>query len=281
MSWQEIFALTMELDEIKNILRREYGISIKGKRTVNLDSEIEDLKNLVNNIMNENSQFKKEMETMALNLDRLAEEVARVTTVHSSAMSLLRKLTVELETVSAELAAQAAQSPPVLDTAPLDALIDQLKASTDTLAGAVADSADVKHDVVEVVLNADDPTEATISVIMPEVMPEHVEITAEVVVDTVDMASEEPQVVITVTEAETPVEADAVVEVIVTPSDETVDITVEADADMHAEVLADAGVDVVEAVKEAFESTDEVVAAPVEEAPADADAPADDEPKTE
>jgi hypothetical protein len=269
MSWQEIYGLTMELEEIKTILRNEYGISIKGnKKSVNLETEIENLKSLVMNIMNENSHLKKEMEKMGLNLDRLAEEVARVTTVHASAMSLLRKLTGELEGVSAQLAAQAAQTPPVLDTAPLDALIDQLKASTDTLAGAVADSADVK-DVVEVVLNADDPTKATVSVVMPEVMPEHVEVVTEMLVDTVDVASDEPQVLVTVVEAAEPV-ADAVGATVSTPDDQ-VDVTVSADADMHAEVLADTGVDVVEAVKEAFESTEEVVAAPV----------ADEEPKTE
>lgn len=98
---------------------------------------------------------------MALNLDRLAEEVTRVATVHASAMTLLKKLTGELEAVSAELAAKAAQVPPVLDTAPLEALIDKLKASTDVLAGAVAESDDVvpvKEDVV-----VDTPTEEVVA----------------------------------------------------------------------------------------------------------------------
>ena len=55
--------------------------------------------------------------------------------------------------------------------------------------------------------------------------------------------------------------ADAVVDVISTPADQ-VDVTVAADPVVHADVKADAGVDVVEAVKEAFEATPEVVAEP-------------------
>lgn len=197
---------------------------------------------------------------MALNLDRLAQEVTRVATVHASAMSLLKKLTGELEAVSAELAAKAAQVPPVIDTAPLDALIDQLKASTDNLAGAVSASVDVKP-VKEVVLNADNPAVPTVSVVMPEILPENVEVHAEVVVDKVDPVSTEPQVVVTVEPAPAAPAADAVVDTIVTPADQ-VDVTVAAPADVHAEVKAEAGVDVVEAVKEAFEAAPEVVAEP-------------------
>lgn len=195
-----------------------------------------------------------------LNLDRLAQEVTRVATVHASAMSLLKKLTVELETVSAELAAKAAQVPPVLDTAPLDALIDQLKASTDALADAVNNSVDVTP-MKEVVLNADNPAVPTVSVVMPEVLPENVEVHAEVVVDSVDPVSTEPQVVVTVSPAVEAPAADAVVDVISTPADQ-VDVTVAADPVVHADVKTDAGVDVVEAVKEAFEATPEVVAEP-------------------
>lgn len=196
-----------------------------------------------------------------LNLDRLAAEVTRVTTVHASAMTLLHKLTGELERVSAELAAKAAQVPPVIDTAPLEALIDQLKASTDTLAGAVSDSVNVTP-MKEVVLNADNPAVPTVAVVLPEVMTENVEVHAEVVVDKVDPTSSEPQVVVTVEPvAEAPAPA-AVVDTIVTPDDQ-VNVTVSAHPDVHAEVKADTGVDVVEAVKEAFEATPEVVAEPV------------------
>lgn len=197
---------------------------------------------------------------MSLNLDRLAEEVARVTTVHASAMSLLKKLTSELEAVSAELAAKAAQVPPVLDTAPLEALIDKLKASTDVLAGAVAESVDVVP-MKEVVLNADNPAVPTVSVVMPEVMPENVAVSAEVVVDKVDPASAEPQVVVVVEPAVEVPAADAVVDTISTPADQ-LDVTIAAPAEVHAEVIADSGVDVVAAVKEAFEATPEVVAEP-------------------
>ena len=197
---------------------------------------------------------------MALNLDRLAEEVTRVATVHASAMSLLKKLTVELETVSAELAVKAAQVPPVLDTAPLDALIDQLKASTDSLAGAVSSSVDVTP-MKEVVLNADNPSVPTVSVVMPEVMPENVVVNAEVVVDKVDPVSSEPQVVVVVEPAVEAPAPTAVVDTISTPADQ-VDVTVSAPAEVHAEVKTETGIDVVEAVKEAFEATPEVVAEP-------------------
>jgi len=231
------------------------------------------LKELYNKLINEDSEFRKELQEMALNLDRLASEVTRVTTVHASAMALLTKLTGELEAVSAELAAKAAQSPPVIDTAPLDALIDELKNSTDALAGAVADSSDVKP-VVEVILHADDPTVPTVSVIMPEVLPEHVDVAAEVIVDTVDPASTEPQIAITVEPATEPVEADAVTATIETAPKE-VDVLVEAPAEVHSEVLAETGVDVVEAVKEAFEATPEVTAelAPTVETIINADDP--------
>lgn len=186
-----------------------------------------------------------------LNLDALTQEVARVQTVQSSAVLLLKKLASELATVSAELAAKAAQVPPVMDTAPLNDLIDKLKASTDSLASAVSDSVNVVP-VKEVVLNADDPTKATVQVILPEVLPEAVVVHADTVVDTVDTTSAEPQVVVVV-EAAPAVEqaaAPVVTDVIQTPSDQ-VNVTVEVPAEVVQAVQAEAAVDVVEAVKEA------------------------------
>lgn len=259
MSWSEIIGIYSDLEQIKKTIQNQFGVSIKEGQTVDLHKEIFELKGLVNNIIESNLHSRKEIEAMSLNLDRLAEEVTRVTTVHASAMTLLHKLASELEAVSTELASKAAQEPPVIDTAPLDALIDKLKASTDSLAGAVAESVDVKP-VVEVVLNADDPTKPTVAVVMPEVLPEHVEVAAEVVVDKVDPVSPEPQVVVTVEPVVEAPAADAVVDTIATEPDK-VDVVVAADPVLHAEVKADAGVDVVEAVKEAFESTEEVVAA--------------------
>lgn len=73
---------------------------------------------------------------MALNLDSLTAEVARVQTVQASAVTLLDSLTHELEKISADLAAQSSSG--AADTAALNDLIDKLKVSTDGLAAAVA-----------------------------------------------------------------------------------------------------------------------------------------------
>jgi hypothetical protein len=211
--------------------------------------------------------LEERVKNMELNLETLAAEVARVHTVQSSAATMLKKLTVELEKVSAELAAKAAQEPPVIDTAPLNALIEQLKSSTDALAGAVADSSNVIP-TKEVILHADDPTVPTVQVNLPEVMPEVVTVSAETVVDTVDTTSAEPQVVVTVTPADdtTVTEEDVVADVIKTDEGQ-VDVVVTAPAEVAEAVKAEANVDVVDAVKEAFDVTPEVVAEPVAEAP--------------
>lgn len=207
--------------------------------------------------------LEERVRTMELNLDTLAAEVARVHTVQSSAATMLKKLTVELEKVSAELAAKAAQEPPVIDTAPLNALIEQLKASTDTLAGAVADSSNVIP-TKEVILNADDPTVPTVQVNLPEVMPEVVTVTAETVVDTVDTTSAEPQVVVTVEPStDTTVTEENVVADVIKTDEGQVDVVVTAPAEVAEAVSNEANVDVVAAVKEAFEATPEVVAEPV------------------
>lgn len=207
--------------------------------------------------------LEERVRTMELNLDTLAAEVARVHTVQSSAATMLKKLTVELEKVSAELAAKAAQEPPVIDTAPLNALIEQLKASTDSLAGAVADSSNVIP-TKEVILHADDPTVPTVQVNLPEVMPEVVTVSAETVVDTVDTTSAEPQVVVTVEPStDATVTQDNVVADMIKTDEGLVDIVVTAPAEVAEAVSNEANVDVVAAVKEAFEATPEVVAEPV------------------
>lgn len=69
---------------------------------------------------------------MALNLSALASEVARVKTVHESAVKVIHSLSAELKEVSEKLKAQEA------DTAALDELVAKLDASTDALASAVS-----------------------------------------------------------------------------------------------------------------------------------------------
>lgn len=118
----------------------------------------------------------------------------------------------------------------------------------------------------EVVLNADNPSVPTVSVTMPEVLPEVVTVTAEQIVDKVDPASPEPQIEITVEAAPAAeVMADKTADVDVIKTDEgQVDVVVAAPAAVVDE-MAKVGVDVVEEVKAAFEAAPEVVAEPAKE----------------
>jgi hypothetical protein len=183
---------------------------------------------------------------------------------------MLNKLTTELQAISAELATKVGNAE--VDTAPLNDLIEQLKASTSSLATAVADSSNAIP-VKEVILHAEDPTQPTVQVIMPEVLPENVVVTAEQIVETVDPASAEPQVILTVEAApevapETPVVEPATV---IETAEGQVNVNVEVPAETTA-VAEEAGVNVVEAVTEAVVEA-EVQAEPVVEAPAEEPAP--------
>jgi len=198
-----------------------------------------------------------------INLEALTAEVTRAQTVTSSAVTLLKRLTSELELIEAKLAVENA------DVAPLNDLIGKLKESTDSLAGAVADSLD-KHPVHEVILNAEDTSTPTVQVVMPEVLPENVVVTTEQLVDVIDPASAEPQIAVYVEAAPAvdpaaPV-APAVETVIETPEGQT-DVTVSIPTEVQD--AAPAGIDLAEVVKEAVAEA-EVPAEPVAEAPADA-----------
>lgn len=254
MSMQEIYGLHLEMEEVKRILENFTGMKFEGSKLRDKnEADIQEIKKALYDVVNEVLLIKERMNHMELNLQALEQEVARAQTVQSSAVTLLTKLTRELERISAELATKAALSPPEIDTAPLNALIDKLKTSTDVLASAVSDSTDVVP-VKEVILNANDPTKPTVSVVMPEVLPENVVVRAETIVDTVDPTSPEPQVNVVVEDAVNvavpEVPAPAVVDVIETPA-EQVNVTVEAPVAVVDQVKAEANVDVVEAVKEA------------------------------
>lgn len=204
---------------------------------------------------------------MKLNLDTLAAEVARVQTVQASAVTLLKGLAGDLTDVSAKLTAAlaAANVPPeAVDTSELDALVEKLKDSTDDLAAAVADSADIKptHGIV---LHAEDASTPTVEVVLPEVLPELVIVKTEKVVDEVDVKSEEPQYVITVEPvSEEVVKEENVVTEVIKTEDHLVDVVVVAHTE-EAEELKAEGVDVLELVKEAYEAQPDVEAAPVAE----------------
>lgn len=254
----------------------------------------------MSNISADVKRLNKRIREMALDLEALKAEVTRAQTVQASAVVLLKGLASELEAKTAELAAAVAHVVPPVDTSGLDQLTADLKAGTDAFAAAIADSWD-KKDTTEVILNADNPEVPTVSVIMPEVLPEAVEVKTEVLVDTIDPASPEPQVAIVVEPvveapapvelpAEAPVEAPAevvapveapVVEDVIKTEEGLVDVTVTAPA-AEVEALAAEGVEVMEAVKEAYEAAPEVTAEPVAPAvEAPVEAPAEEAPKAE
>jgi len=206
------------------------------------------------------------IEKMTIDLTKLTDEVTRAQTVQSSAVVLIQELAKKFEEVSAQLAAKAAEVPPSFDPAPLNDLIDKLKNSTDSLAGAVANSAGVTP-MKEVILNADNPAVPTVVVTMPEVMPEVVTVTAEPIVDKVDPVSSEPQIAITVEPAkDSVVTSENVVTDVIKTEEGHVDVVVAADADHHAEVKDEHKIDMIEETKAAFEATPEVTAEPVVEA---------------
>lgn len=200
---------------------------------------------------------------MNVDLSVLTEEVSRARTVQSSAVALIQNLAKELEAVSAQLAAKAAEVPPSFDPAPLNDLISKLKDSTDTLSNAVANSAGVIP-MKEVIMNADNPAVPTVSVTMPEVMPEVVTVTATPLVDAVDPTSTEPQVAIVVEPAkDSVVTSNNVVTDVINTEPGLVDVVVAADAEKHEEVKAETTIDAIAEVKAAYEATPEVTAEPV------------------
>lgn len=87
------------------------------------------------------AEFEERVNEMGLNIDALTKQVADTQTAQESAIVMLHGLRGELADISAKLAATPPQEP--VDTAPLDELVAKLKSSTDALAAAVANSADV------------------------------------------------------------------------------------------------------------------------------------------
>lgn len=74
----------------------------------------------------------RRLDHMALNFEKLAEEVKQVQSTQASAIQVITTLKDELKSVSEKLANQDA------DTAELDELISKLDASTNDLAKAIA-----------------------------------------------------------------------------------------------------------------------------------------------
>ena len=85
--------------------------------------------------INDITILQERMNEMALNLDRLREEVAEVKSVHESAIKFIASLVDELKVVSAELKAKNEE---VLDTTELDDLVARLDESTSALAAAIS-----------------------------------------------------------------------------------------------------------------------------------------------
>lgn len=270
MSMQEIYGLTMELHAIRDYIERQHGVIVRHEGKLNIEDELKAIRKELMKLGEgtpELELLKERIARMEIDLSKLAEEVTRAQTVQSSAVVLIQSLAKKFEDVSAELAKKAAEVPPSFDATPLNDLIEKLKGSTSALATAVADSAGVTP-MKEVVLNADNPAVPTVVVTMPEVMPEVVTVSAEVVVDKVDPVSTEPQIAITVEPAaDAVVTSENVVTDVIKTDEGFVDVVVAADADHHTEVKEEHKVDVIEEVKAAFEATPEVTPAPVVEAP--------------
>lgn len=265
---QPDFVFRIETNDNKNItLEAAYHLAVMQK--------LDEISNQVKKITNDIERIEEKFTTMSDFLKELKDEVTAAKTVQESAIKLLKGLATEIKTAAH-------------DPAAIKAIADELKSSTAALAAAIDDSDDVlpSHTVV---LHADDPTQPTVSVVLPEVLPEVVEAKAEVVVDKVDNASPEPQVVITVSEAtpevaaaveaapaaavadpavniEVPAAEPVASEVIATPA-EQVDVTVTTPAAAAEEVKAETGVEVIAEVKEAVAEA-EVPAVAAEEAPA-------------
>lgn len=258
-----------------------------------LTKKLNEVLTKLDEVLKDNTTLKERTTNMALKLDSLVAEVAKVKTVQDSAIALLHKLADEI-TANIE------------DPKALNDIVDQLKGSTSELAAAVAASAGVipTH---EVILHADDPTTPTVSVVLPEVLPEHIEVTVEKEVEVVDPASPEPQYTLTVEEAapatveavEAAPAADVANPEVLIPSVEgdlstsvvktdegQVDVTVAAPAEA-VEAAAVDGVEVHEAIQEAYTETEAITAvaepvveaAPAVEAPVEA--PVEEAPKTE
>lgn len=230
----------------------------------NYFSKQKSIANLLFTIDRKLSNIEKRIEEMAYDLSLLNEQVTRAVTVQASAVSLLNGITARLEEVQAELAKKNAEAPQPIDTSALDDFVSKLKSSTDSLATAVSDSSNViPHQ--EVILNADNSSVPTVSVVMPEVVPEHVEVSAEKLADPVDPSSPEPQIVVTVKEDKAPEAPPSEPEVqdVLKTEENLVDVNLTAPAAVVEEMKSE-GVDVIEAVKTAYESSPEVTAAPAE-----------------
>lgn len=235
--------------------------------------KLDAIANQVKKLTNDIERLEEKFVDMSDFLKDLKDEVANAKTVQESAIKLLKGLAAEIKT--------AAHDPEAIK-----AIAAELKSSTAALAAAVDDSDDVLPSKT-VILHADDPTKPTVQVVLPEVLPEVIEAKAEVVVETVDPASSEPQVVVTVSEAapevvaaveaapaevvadpvqniEVPAAEPVATEVIET-APEQVDVTVTTDAAAAEEVKAESGVEVIAEVKKAVAEAEVPAVAATEE----------------
>ena len=197
-----------------------------------------------------NSNIDQRIEKMILNLENLEKEVSRVSDVQKSAVVLLKNLTKELEAISIKLVNISSLPPPEIDVAPLNNLIEKLKVSTDALSVAVSDASSVVP-IKEIILNADDPTKPTVSVTLPQVLPENVAINAETLVEIVDTNSSEPQVSIVVESAsKDPSDENTVSDMIETPEGQ-VNVNIEVPVEVFDIIKHEADVDVIQTFKDA------------------------------
>lgn len=112
---------------------------------------------------------------------------------------------------------------------------------------------------VSVVVNALDQEKPTVEVILPEVLPAVVEVKVEEIPVVIDNVSQEPQIVITVEPATAEIATDDASLSVIKTDEGLIDVVVAVDKEVEA-ALEEKGIDVLETVKEAFESTPAVTA---------------------
>ena len=90
------------------------------------------VKTRFNMLMSEIAFIQEKISRMAISLAALTQQVERVATAQTMAVEKINKLVADMETITADLAAKAATTENTVDANELNALVEKLKASTDS-----------------------------------------------------------------------------------------------------------------------------------------------------
>jgi len=88
-------------------------------------------------LMSEIALIQERISHMAISLAALTEQVERVASTQTMAVEKINKLVADMEIITADLAAKAAAAENAVDANELNALVEKLKVSTDSLITAV------------------------------------------------------------------------------------------------------------------------------------------------